>query len=244
MIARLSGISKWYGTKSRVRALRNVSISIDRAERLMIVGRSGSGKSTLARCAAKWEQPDEGLVEIDSGVRVQLIPQEPGSSLNPHWTGTEAVAEPYRIYRHAKNEAMELARKWLERVELRPETGHKFTREFSGGEQARLAIARALAAVTIDDAKAGLLIFDESFSSLDEELRTRIFDLLLRLNEELGVGYIFTSHELTIASRYVHRIAVMEDGELVEEGDRDKILTTPKSDAMLALLAAAKRSGA
>ena len=244
MIAKLSGVSKWYGNKPRVRALGEVSLSIARGGRLMIVGRSGSGKSTLARCAANWEQPDEGTVEIGSGVKVQLIPQEPGASLNPHWTAAEAVAEPYRLCGRTKRDAFALAVKWMERMELPGDTGQKLARNCSGGEQARLAIARGLAAVTVDTDFAGLLIFDESFSALDEELRVRIFDLLLGLQSEFGATYVFVSHDLAITSRSVNRIAVMEQGCLVEEGEREQMLTAATSDAMRGLLAAAWSGGA
>jgi ABC-type dipeptide/oligopeptide/nickel transport system ATPase subunit len=207
---------------------------------MMIVGRSGSGKSTLARCVAEWERPDEGRVEIFGGVKVQLIPQEPGASLNPHWTAAEAVAEPYRLGGYPKGEAIELAMKWINRMELPANAGHKLTSHCSGGEQARLAIARALTAITMDKGSAGLLIFDEAFSALDQDLRIRILELLLGLQHEFGVTFIFTSHDLAITSCYAERIVVMHQGELVEQGERDQMLTAPKSQAMQSLLAAAQ----
>jgi ABC-type dipeptide/oligopeptide/nickel transport system ATPase subunit len=243
MIAILKNVGKSYGKRSPVRALRNVSLSLPQARRIMIVGESGSGKSTLVKCLAGWEAPDEGAMQLFCERRPQLIPQEPASSLNPAWDALAIVAEPFRIRGHSKPEANERALEFIRRVELPAESVRKLSIDFSGGEQARLAIARGLAAVCSDRAKhdtpgarQGFLIFDESFSSLDEELRTRLFSLLLRLQDEFCVTYAFVSHDLSIVARFADFIAVLDAGELVEFGNARDVLGAPASFAMKRLL--------
>jgi len=237
MIARLCGVGKRYGKRPPVTALRNVTLDVAKGKRLLIAGESGSGKSTLARCLAGWETPDEGTIEIFGGARPQLIPQEPASSLNPYWSALAIVAEPYRIRGLSKRAAAYRAMEWLSRVELPPACAHRLSGEVSGGEQARLAIARALAALTIDGAQAGLLIFDESFSALDEALRIRLFDLLMKLRDTLPVAYAFLSHDLAITAQFVDSIAVMHQGEVVEYGSATQLLASPASPALQRLVA-------
>ena len=241
MIAALRNVSKFFGTNTRVQALRGVTLEINAGERLIIVGRSGSGKSTLARCLAGWEAPDAGTIHYADGVKTQLIPQEPGASLNPRFTAIEIVSEPYRIKGIKREQAADLAASWIERVELPAQCGEKMSSEFSGGEQARLAIARAMAAIFMDERRPGLLIFDESFSALDRELRSRLFTLLIRLQSQFAATYLFIAHEILLAGQYADRIAVMEEGAIVECGKASQVMFTPSSDAMLRLVAASKR---
>jgi ABC-type dipeptide/oligopeptide/nickel transport system ATPase subunit len=240
MIARLRGVGKRYGKRPPVTALRNVTLTLAQGQRLLIAGESGSGKSTLARCLAGWEMPDEGTIEIFGGARPQLIPQEPATSLNPYWSALAIVAEPYRIRGMNKRSAAHRATEWLSRVELPPDCANRLSGQVSGGEQARLAIARALAALTLDGVQPGLLIFDESFSALDEALRVRLFDLLMKLRETLPVAYAFVSHDLAITARFVDSIAVMHHGELVEYGTAAQLFACPASPAMQRLVAGLK----
>ena len=238
MIARLCGVGKRYGKRPPVTALRNVTLAVAQGQRLLIAGESGSGKSTLARCLAGWETPDEGTIEVIGGARPQLIPQEPATSLNPYWTALAIVEEPYRIRGLNKRTGEHRATEWLSRVELPPDCANRLSGQASGGEQARLAIARALAALTLDGAQPGLLIFDESFSALDEALRIRLFDLLMKLRDTLPVAYAFLSHDLAITARFVDSIAVMHQGEVVEYGGAAQLLAKPASAALQRLVAA------
>lgn len=243
MIAILRNVSKRYGRPVPVNALGNLTVSFPCVKRLMIVGESGSGKSTLARCLAGWEAPDEGSIELFCAAKPQLVPQEPAASLNPRWSALEIVAEPYRISGMSKTEAQRLASGWLHRMELPANSFAKVSSTFSGGEQARLAIARGLAAVNPQaDARAGvgLLIFDESFSALDEPLRIRLLELLCALQDTLPVLYMFLSHDLAITAAYADFVAVMEDGQVVEQGTAAQVLDSPLSDAMRQLLAESK----
>jgi len=237
MIATLQHISKFYGKNRSICALRDVTFSVVKGKRLMITGASGSGKSTLAKVLAGWEQPDEGVIEF-SGTRPQLIPQEPATSLNPYWTALEIVAEPYRI--GGMQNAAKLAVEWIDRVELPPSCASKLSSRFSGGEQARLAIARAMAALTIEGREAGLLMFDESFSALDEPLRIRLLEFLIRLQTTFPVTYAFVSHDLGLTSGFMDSIAVMENGLIVEYGDAPQMLNAPTSQTMIRLVAASR----
>ncbi len=239
MIASLRDVSKRYGRRPPIQALRNVSLSIPQGARLMIVGESGSGKTTLAKCLAGWEQPDQGTIELFCDARPQLIPQEPALSLNPYWNALAVVAEPFRIRGLGRREAHERAGEWMNRVELPSDSLSKLSAEFSGGEQARLAIARALAAVCSDQ-KPGLLIFDESFSALDEELRVRLLTLLGKLQEQFPVTYAFLSHDLWITSRFADFIGVLDSVEMIEFGTAMQVLSTPISGAMKLLLSESK----
>jgi ABC-type dipeptide/oligopeptide/nickel transport system ATPase subunit len=222
---RVQGVSRTFGSK---RAIRNVSLTLDRGGALGIVGASGSGKSTLARCIARFERPDSGEILLDGrsvygAADVQLIVQEAAASLNPRFTAEEILEEPLLIQRRGGSvERRRKAADWLAAVGLPPGSGARLALAFSGGERQRLALARAL----ILEPK--LLILDESFSSLDVPLQAQLTALLDDLRRRLGLTAIFIAHDLILAARMAAEIAVMSDGEIVERGPSAELLVTPR----------------
>jgi ABC-type dipeptide/oligopeptide/nickel transport system ATPase subunit len=245
VIVRLRNVSKSYDKPVPVHALKNITASLPKTKRLMIVGESGSGKTTLAKCLAGWESPDQGSIELFCRAPPQLVPQEPATSLNPHWTALEIVAEPYRIGGVTKAESQRLSASWLDRMELPANYRSRACTAFSGGEQARLAIARALAAMNpgkpgASTDRSGLLMFDESFSALDEPLRIRLLDLLSSLQTELPVMYLFLSHDIVVTGGFVDSVVVMAGGQIVEQGSASEVLSSPTSEAMQRILADSK----
>jgi ABC-type dipeptide/oligopeptide/nickel transport system ATPase subunit len=211
--------------------LNQVSLTIARGETLGLVGPSGSGKSTLARCIAGFEAPTSGEVWIAPGTKVQLIFQEPAASLNPRFTAAEIVEEPLVIQRRPRAGA---AARAMKLVGLPADCLGKRAHSFSGGERQRLAIARAL--VT----QPGLLILDESFAGLDQKLQEQIARLLRELQTRLGLTYLLIAHDLEIVAEMAHRLAVMEAGSIVEEGQAKDILTSPKHSLTQRLVEAAR----
>lgn len=205
--------------RQAVRALDRVSLEVGAGTLLGIAGRSGCGKSTLARCAAGWLRPTGG--EVSGSAAVQLVVQDPGSSLNPRFTAFEIVEEPLRIRNKHRNGRARVA-ELLERVGIR--AAGKRAGEFSGGERARLAIARALAALP---GTGGFLILDESLSSLDGRTRAQILSLLMEVRRECGVGYVFVSHDLDLLADVVERLAILDEGRIVESGPPREVMSEP-----------------
>jgi ABC-type glutathione transport system ATPase component len=241
----------WQPARAAVAALDNVNLQLDRGRTLGLVGPSGSGKSTLARCVTFFEQPDAGEIQFESRnlwslgnaerVRlrseIQLIFQEPSASLNPRFTAAEIIAEPLAI-QNSGNRATRLERacELMRTVGLPTNAAAKPARQFSGGEQQRLAIARALAL------NPKLLILDESFSGLDLTLQAQITALLKDLRERLEVTYILISHDLALVAGLADEIAVMEHGSIVEHAATAQLVAHPQHprtrelvDAALAL---------
>jgi ABC-type dipeptide/oligopeptide/nickel transport system ATPase subunit len=192
--------------------LNGVDLSLAAGARLALVGASASGKSTLAKCIAGWEMPDCGEIRVAAGAGVQLIPQHAGDSLNPRFRASEIVHEPMRIRGEG---SLEKAHDWMRRVGLPSGRDRDRPDKFSGGERVRLAIARALAA---SDRGPALLVFDESFSSLDAPLQDRLLDLLRDLQAELPLTYLLVAHDLRFVARFANAIAEMHHGRIVERG--------------------------
>jgi peptide/nickel transport system ATP-binding protein len=237
----------WLGSVREVRALDGVDIDILPGAAISLVGRSGSGKSTLARCLVRAEAPDTGRVFLDgedvTGLRgrellplrraVQLIVQDPGRSLNPRWDMAEIVAEPLRLLEGlARAAARARSRDFLARVGLDPDRAARRPAELSGGQRQRLALARALAA------GPRLLILDESLSGLDPSITALMLALLRDLRRELGLAYLLITHDMDIAACAAERIAVMEEGRVVEEGPAAGLLERPSHAFTRALVAA------
>ena len=231
-------------------ALEGVSISIDSQTTLALVGESGSGKSTLARCIACLESATSGKIwfeGIDVAAldqkrqrllrpQVQLVFQDPASSLNPHWTVLDIVSEPFLVQRRfTKPDRAIRALQLLDRVALPRKLAGRRAGELSGGQKQRLAIARALAL------EPKLLILDEALSALDCSVQAQIANLLVELQSSLGLTYLFITHDLAMAAHLADHIAVMQRGHIVESGPARTILSSPSHDATRSLLAATPR---
>jgi peptide/nickel transport system ATP-binding protein len=228
---RRSWHDRWVRAAPPLAVLRGVDLDLECGRILGLVGPSGSGKTTLARCLANFETPDNGdialggtsVTAIPRG-HIQLIFQQPAASLSPRFTAEEIVSEPLVIrkwgtkpLRRAK--AIEL----MDTVGLLPADSAKPSTEFSGGERQRLAIARALAL------EPGLLILDESFSSLDLSLQAQIAELLLALQAERGLTYILISHDLSLVGHLADEIAVMDHGTIIERGSAADVMADPRN---------------
>jgi oligopeptide/dipeptide ABC transporter ATP-binding protein len=221
---------------ARARAVDGVSFAIDPGETLGLVGESGCGKSTVGRMIARLTMPTEGAILVDSQDiatlrgrrlrqfrrRVQMIFQDPHSSLNPRMTAATLVAEPLIIHRLAAGAAIrERVAELFDQVGLRRELAARYAHEFSGGQRQRLSIARALAV------SPSLIVADEPVSALDVSVRAQVINLMARLQAELGLSYLFISHDIAVVGHLSHRIAVMYLGKLVELAPCRTLLAEP-----------------
>lgn len=211
-----------------VHAVDGVTFYVRKGETLGLVGESGCGKSTLGRTVIRLLEPTLGRVMFDgrdltamrepdlraARRRMQLIFQDPYGSLNPRMTIREIVGEGIAIHRLAasRSEADEQVAEVLRRVGLRPEMGGRFPHELSGGQRQRVGIARALAV------RPDFIVCDEPVSALDLSVQAQILNLLEELQDELGVSYLFISHDLRVVQHVSHRMAVMVLGRIVEMG--------------------------
>ncbi|MFB0489031.1 peptide/nickel transport system ATP-binding protein [Methylobacterium sp. OAE515] len=231
----------------RVHAVERVSFSLAAGETLALVGESGCGKSTTGRAILRLVEPLSGSVLLDgedvTGLdpktlrarrqRMQMIFQDPFASLDPRLSVGAAVAEPLLINRLATpREARRRAEDLLARVGLPPETAGRFPHEFSGGQRQRICIARALAL------NPRLIVADEAVSALDVSVKAQVVNLMLDLQAEFGLAYLFISHDMAVVERVSHRVAVMYLGEIVEIGPRAAIFGDPQHPYTKKLLAA------
>jgi peptide/nickel transport system ATP-binding protein len=231
----------------RVHAVERVSFSLAAGETLALVGESGCGKSTTGRAILRLVEPLSGSVLLDgediTGLdpktlrarrqRMQMIFQDPFASLDPRMSVGAAVAEPLLINRlAAPREARRRAEDLLARVGLPPETAGRFPHEFSGGQRQRICIARALAL------NPRLIVADEAVSALDVSVKAQVVNLMLDLQAEFGLAYLFISHDMAVVERVSHRVAVMYLGEIVEIGPRAAIFGDPQHPYTKKLLAA------
>ncbi|WP_081748718.1 ABC transporter ATP-binding protein [Nocardiopsis sp. CNT312] len=217
------------------RAVDEVSLIVRRGEALGLVGESGSGKSTTARCIAGLLRPDSGRVLVEGQEvtsprarrrgrrRVQMVFQDPYSSLNPRMTVADLVGEGLYVHGIEPDRARRRDRvvELLETVGL--DSGHldRYPRSFSGGQRQRIAIARALSV------GPDLLICDEPVSSLDVSVQAQVLDLFADLRETLGLALLFIAHDLAVVHHLCGRVAVMNAGRVVEQGERDQIYRSP-----------------
>jgi oligopeptide/dipeptide ABC transporter ATP-binding protein len=233
---------------AKVRAVDGVSFDIAAGETLCLVGESGCGKSTVAKLILRLIEPTAGRVALDgvdvtkldeAGMRahrrhVQMVFQDPYASLNPRLRAGTIVTEPLENYEAmAASEREDRAAKLLTRVGLRADATHRYPFEFSGGQRQRLGIARALAL------NPGLIVADEPVSALDVSVQAQVLNLLMDLQEEYGLAYLFVSHDLGVVEHIGHRIAVMYLGRIVELADRDALFADPQHPYSEALIAAA-----
>ncbi|WP_253855926.1 ABC transporter ATP-binding protein [Prauserella alba] len=236
------------GRKNKVRAVDDVSLSIQRGEILGLVGESGSGKSTVGRCATRLLDPTSGTVsvggrDITKLSTKQLRPmrryfsivfQDPASTLDPKMTIGESIAEPLVLHKVLSGKALtSRVTDLLDQVQLSGHYRNRYPHELSGGQRQRIAIARALAL----DPK--LLIADEPTSALDVSVQAKVLDLFLDLQQRLHFACLFISHDLAVVDLLADRVAVMRKGQLVETGERDQVLHDPQHDYTKRLLAAA-----
>jgi len=256
----VSGLQKFFPirqglfrrTVGYVRAVDDVSFTVTKGETLALVGESGCGKTTTARAILRAVEPTGGTVKFlsQSGEvidvtnvprkalqplrkEMQLIFQDPWSSLNPRMTLLDLVGEPLLVHgvssaseRQARVEAL------LKRVGLRPEYMGRYPHAFSGGQRQRIGIARALAL------RPSLVVADEPVSALDVSVQAQILNLLLELQEEFGLTYLFVSHDLAVVKHLSDRVAVMYAGKIVEMGVAAKVFAAPQHPYTEALLSA------
>ena len=223
MIVCAKNLSSYYGKgKSRLRYLKNVSLTIGEGEIAGLVGESGSGKSTLAKCLLGLVTDIEGELTVNA-VRPQMVFQDPYGSLNPAKTVGWILEEPLRAMGiRDKAQRREKVLEMLKLVGLEEAHLQRRPAQLSGGQRQRVAIAGAL----IQGSK--LIVLDEPVSALDVTLQAQILQLLVNLKEQLGLSYLFISHDLSVVYQICDRVAVMYRGEIVEEGDVDTVYDAPQ----------------
>jgi dipeptide transport system ATP-binding protein len=227
-------IKKMFKKPLYLKALSNINFHVGPEETLGIVGESGCGKSTLAKVLTKLEAPTAGSIELLSKnyikydskefhSLIQMVFQDPYQSLNPRKKAFDIIADPLRINTDKpESEIKELVNAMMKRVGLREEFGGRYPHHFSGGQRQRLGIARALML------RPRVLILDEPVSALDVSIQAQVLNLLLELQKEFSLSYIFISHDLSVIQHISDRILVMYLGRVVEYGSRDEIFNNPK----------------
>jgi peptide/nickel transport system ATP-binding protein len=239
--------ASWFGKrKTTEKTVEDISFHIAPGQTLGLVGESGSGKSTIGK-AVLGLVPFEGSVQI-AGQNIaglshremqpvrrlaQMIFQDPYASLDPRMSVGKAIAEPLVIHGLAiGNECKDRVADLLRRVGLPIESASRYPHEFSGGQRQRICIARALAL------NPKLIVADESVAALDVTVRTKVLDLMLELQETLGLSYLFISHDMAVIERMSHHVAVMRGGRIIETGTRRDVFENPKQDYTKMLMAA------
>ncbi|KQQ59642.1 ABC transporter ATP-binding protein [Rhizobium sp. Leaf311] len=236
---------------SGLKAVDDVSLIVRPGETLGIVGESGSGKTTMGRCLLRIYDPQSGEINyrradgstIDLRTadkpqlkelrrEVRMIFQDPVGSLSPRKTVGQIIAEPLKLAGMQGKERDERVAELMQQVGLEPAWRERYPHAFSGGQRQRIGIARAIAV------KPRLIVADEATSALDVSLRSQILDLMMRLQDELGLSYVFISHDMSVIRYMCDRVAVMYRGRIVEAGDTDQVVNRPTHDYTRALLSA------
>ncbi len=231
-----------------VRALRGVSLTVEAGETLAVIGESGSGKSTLGRAVIRLLDVDDGTVTFDGHdlgalspaalraqrAHMQVVFQEPFESLNPRLSVGAIVAEPLQIHRPelSTTDTRDTVRRTLDRVGLPPALAQRLPGELSGGQQQRVGIARAVVS------RPRFVVLDEPTSSLDLSIRAQILALLAELQRDLGLAYLFVSHDMHTVEWVSDRVAVMYRGEFVETRPTTELFAAPRHDYTKTLLSA------
>ena len=232
---------------ANVHAVENVSFTINRGETMALVGESGCGKSSCGRSILRLVEPTSGDIFLDekniislngrelrSARRdMQMVFQDPYASLNPYMRLREQIAEPLKNFGLAtRSEVDDIVRDILEKVELPVSFLRRFPHELSGGQRQRVAIARAIVV------NPSLVITDEAVSALDVSVQAQVLNLMMSLQDELGLSYLFISHDMAVVERVSHKVGVMYLGRLVEVGSRSQIFENPQHEYTRTLMAA------
>jgi len=235
------------GENKIVHAVDAVSLDVFRGETLGLVGESGCGKSTLGRCLVRLYDITDGKIEFEGNdisklgrnalrpirQRMQMVFQDPYSSLNPRRRVADLLAEPLKVHgRHSRSEIDDRVAELMRLVELQPDHLSRFPHEFSGGQRQRIGIARALAL------EPSLVVADEPVSALDVSIQAQIVNLFADLQERLGLTYVFIAHDLSVVRQVSTRTAVMYLGSIVESGPTEEIFHTPRHPYSEALISA------
>ena len=252
VLLKVSNLKKYYNSgslfqkKKTLKALDGVSFELHRGETLGIVGESGCGKSTLAKSVIRLIEPTSGEIILgdkdfrklsgqnlkEARKHIKMIFQDPYSSLNPGMTVNEIIGEPLDIAKAYKDieERNKKIENTMETVGLDLSWKNRFPHEFSGGQRQRIGIAKAIIL------NPDIVICDEPVSALDVSIQAKIINLLLRLQRELNISYIFISHDLSVVRHIADRVMVMYGGKVVEEGITEDIFSNPKDDYTKTLL--------
>jgi oligopeptide/dipeptide ABC transporter ATP-binding protein len=243
---------KLFRERQHVYAVDGISFTLGPGETLGIVGESGCGKSTATMLIMRLIEPTAGQVRFEGTDvtamtkrqfrpfrrRMQILFQDPYASLNPRMSAGAIVGEPLRNFGVPASERNARVEQLFDRIGLHRDAMRKYAHEFSGGQQQRLGIARALAL------EPELIVCDEPVSALDVSIQAQIINLLIDLQKDLGISYIFVAHDLAVVQHISDRVAVMYLGRLVETGDGDRLFAQPLHPYTRALLSAVPRTTA
>ncbi|MGB1962773.1 MAG: amino acid ABC transporter ATP-binding protein [Candidatus Puniceispirillaceae bacterium] len=231
VIISMSQVNKWFGT---FHVLRDINLTVNKGERIVICGPSGSGKSTLIRCLNRLEEHQSGDINVQGITlnndlkNIDEIRREVGMvfqhfNLFPHLTILEnCTLAPIWVRRMPKADAEAIAMKYLERVKI-PEQAHKYPGQLSGGQQQRVAIARSLCM------EPQLMLFDEPTSALDPEMIKEVLDTMVALAED-GMSMICVTHEMGFARKVANRVIFMDEGQIIEEKEPEEFFNNPEND--------------
>lgn len=215
--------------KAYLRAVDDICFEVPLGSCLSLVGESGCGKSTVARLVTGLYRPSKGMIKFSAGrtgapLAARMIFQDPFASLNPRWRVFDIIAEPLREFKLCKDNAEISGRvsELLTTVGLSPKDGRKFPHEFSGGQRQRISIARALAG------EPEFLVCDEPTSALDVSVQAQILNLMRKLQDEMGLTYLFISHDMSVVRHMSDQVAVMYLGRIVEQAVTEQLFANPK----------------